>query len=286
MFYLNKIVGAIVNPIAMTLILLVIGMVLGTRGRKRLALGFVGGGVLWLWLWSTPMLYRWIGLGLEREWPVVMAEDAPKADAIVILGGGMGVNTNAYKYAEMWSAADRVWHAARLWKAGKAPIVITSGTGERVATVPLLRDFVVAEAAIVVEDKARNTEENAKFVEEILLGSGGVKSGGLEESNSPTHPPRNSSTNTSPTHPIPHSPTSRPKVLLVTSAWHMRRSVLMFKKYAPNLEIIPSATDYEALVRTGRGFRLEDLMPSADCLMANSYCFKEYIGYWGYRLFR
>ena len=270
MFYLNKIVGAIVNPITMTLILLVIGMILCARGRKRLALGFVGSGVLWLWLWSTPMMYRWVGLGLEREWPVVLAEDAPKADAIVILGGGMAANTNVYKYAEMWSAADRVWYAARLWKAGKAPIVIASGTGEREATVPLLRDFGVAEAAIVVEDKARNTEENAKFVETVLnrvervdrVDGEGVYSRVEREEG------------------------RRPTILLVTSAWHMRRSVLMFKKYAPNLEIVPAATDYEALVRMGKGFRLEDLMPSADCLMANSYCFKEYIGYWGYRLFR
>ena len=258
MYYLNKIVGAIGNPITLTLILLVIGMVLGARGRKRLALGFVGGGVLWLWLWSTPMMYRWIGMGLESEWPVVLAEDAPKADAIALLGGGMGANTNVYKYAEMWGGADRVWHAARLWKAGKAPIVIASGTGEREATVPLLRDFGVAEAAIVVEDKARNTEENAKFVEDIL--------NRIER--------------------VDRVEGRRPRLLLVTSAWHMRRSLLMFKKYAPNLEIIPAATDYEALVRTGKGFRLDDLMPSADCLMANSYCFKEYIGYWGYRLLR
>lgn len=252
MYYLNKIVGCMMNPIAVTLIVIIIGMVLGAKGRKRLALGFVGGGVLWLWLWSTPVLYRWVGLGLEREWPVVLAEDAPKADAIVILGGGMGANTNVYKYAEMWGGADRVWHAARLWKAGKAPFVITSGTGDRESTVPLLKDLGIPESAIIVEDKARNTEENAKFVETVLS-TKNAKSA---------------------------------KILLVTSAWHMRRSVLMFKKYAPNLEIIPAATDYEALVRTGNGFSLKDLIPSPDCLAANAYCFKEYIGYWGYRLLR
>ena len=157
-----------------------------------------------------------------------------------------------YKYAEMWGGADRVWHAARLWKARKAPIVITSGTGEREATVPLLRDLGIPEAEIVVEDKARNTEENAKFVETVLT----TKS------------------------------TKNAKILLVTSARHMRRSVLMFKKYTPNLEIIPAATDYEALVRLGNGFGFDDLIPSADCLSSNSACLKEYVGYWGYRLLR
>jgi uncharacterized SAM-binding protein YcdF (DUF218 family) len=194
------------------------------------------------------MMYRWVGTGLENEWPVVLSEDAQEADAIVILGGGIGANTNVYPYAEMWGGADRVWHAARLWKDGKAPIVITSGTGDRESTVPLLKDLGVPESAIVVEDKARNTEENAKFVEKTV-GEG-------------------------------------KKILVVTSAWHMRRSVLMFEKYAPNLEVIPAATDYEALVRTGDGFKFKDLTPSSDCLNSNAYCLKEYIGYWGYRLFR
>ena len=287
MYYLNKIVGAIVNPIVVALILLIIGIVLCARGRKHLALGFVGGGVLWLWLWSTPMMYRWVGLGLEREWPVVLAEDAPRADAVVILGGGMGVNTNFCNYAEMGGAADRVWHAARLWKVGKAPIVITSGTIERDASVPLLRDFGVPETAIVVEDKARNTEENAKFVEEVLNrgeegnGERGTGNGGRGERVERVEGEGESKLPTA-NYQLP----AKKKILLVTSAWHMRRSVLMFKKYAPNLEIIPAAADYEASVRMCREFSFGELLPAADYLSLNSGCFKEHIGYWGYRLFR
>ena len=197
-------------------------------------------------------MYRWLGCALEDSYPIVNAEDAPMADAIVILGGGMGANTNVYPYAEMWGGADRVWHAARLYKAGKAPIVIPTGSGERESTVPLLIDLGVPASAIFVEDKARNTEENAKFVETVLA----------------------------------TKDTKYATILLVTSAWHMRRSVLMFKKYAPNLKIIPAATDYEALVKTGKGFGWGDLLPSGDCLAANSYCCKEYIGYWGYSFFR
>jgi uncharacterized SAM-binding protein YcdF (DUF218 family) len=200
------------------------------------------------------MMYRWIGGALENEWPVVKAEEAPKADAIVLLGGGMGSNTNVYPYAEMWGGADRVWHAARLYKAGKAPIVIPTGAGEKESSVPLLLDLGVPEGAIRVEPKARNTEENAMFVEKILE-------------------PRNTQN-------------TRKRVLLVTSAWHMRRSVLMYRKYAPSLEIIPAAADYEATVQTGHPFSLKDLWPDATMFYANSYILKEYIGYWGYRLFR
>ena len=66
----------------------------------------------------------------------------------------------------------------------------------------------------------------------------------------------------------------------------MRRSVLMYRRYAPSLEIIPAAADYEATVHTGYSFSVKDLWPDATMFFYNSYVLKEYIGYWGYRLLR
>ena len=266
MYIVNKIVGGCVNPLVIGMMLIAVGGVLLWRGWRKTGFWFLGVSFAWFWLWSTPMMYRWIGASLEREWPVVMAENAPKADAIVLLGGGMGANTNAYPYSEMWNGADRVWHAARLYKAGKAPLVIPTGVGERESTVPLLRDLGVPESAIVVEDEARNTEENARFVEKLLTAH-------LTTDSPPQLPTAN--------HQLPTK-----KILLVTSAWHMRRSVLMYRRYAPSLEIIPAAADYEATVQTGHPFCFKDLWPDANALFANSYILKEYIGYWGYRLLR
>ena len=287
-------------------------------------------------------MYRWIGCALENEWPVVRAEEAPKADAIVLLGGGMGANTNVYPYAEMWNGADRVWHAARLYKAGKAPIVIPSGCGERESAVPLLRDLGVPESAIVVEDAARNTEENARFVERMLKMShaeaqrrgegegdlfghkgqekqeiGRGKNSRVEHVERVEGEGKNSRVEEGGINGrVEHvervegkgmdsrvaavakamaaeervegeeGDVRKQRVLLVTSAWHMRRSVLMYRKYAPNLEIIPAAADYEATVITGRPFAFKDIWPDSNMLFANSYIFKEYLGYWGYRLLR
>ena len=267
MYIINKIVGGCVNPLVIGMMLIAVGGVLLWRGWRKTGFGCLGVSFAWFWFWSTPMMYRWIGGSLEREWPVVMAEDAPRADAIVLLGGGMGANTNAYPYSEMWNGADRVWHAARLYKAGKAPLVIPTGSGERESTVPLLRDLGVPEEAIVVEDEARNTEENARFVERILAtkNTKNAESEGARGRDSAS---------------------VKKKVLLVTSAWHMRRSVLMYRKYAPSLEIIPAAADYEATVQMGHPFCFKDIWPDTNALFANSYIFKEYLGYWGYRLFR
>ena len=254
MYLLNKIVGGCLNPLVIGLAGMVAAGVCVWFGRRRIAVWLGVVAICWLWLWSTPMMYRWIGASLESEWPVVEAKDTPMADAIVLLGGGMGSNTNVYPYAEMWNGADRVWHAARLYKAGKAPLVIPTGCGERESSLPLLLDLGVPEKAIRIEDEARNTEENAKFVERML------------ESRD--------------------TQVARKRVLLVTSAWHMRRSVLMYRKYAPNLEIIPAATDYEATVNTEHPFCFKDLWPDASYLFCNSYVFKEYLGYWGYKLMR
>ena len=252
MYLLNKIVGSLLNPLVVGLVMVVASGLCLWRHWRKAGFGLLIVAVAWLWLWSTPMMYRWMGGALESEWPVVRAEDAPIADAIVLLGGGMGSNTNVYPYAEMWNGADRVWHAARLYKAGKAPVVIPTGAGERESSVPLLRDLGVPESAIRVEPAARNTEENARFVEKILE-------------------PRNTQN-------------TRKRVLLVTSAWHMRRSVLMYRKYAPSLEILPAAADYEATVNTSHPFCFKDIWPDTNALFANSYIFKEYLGYWGYRL--
>ena len=252
------------NPLVMGMAMFVIGGALLWRGRRKTGFGFLGVALAWFWIWSMPVTYHWIGCSLESEWPVVKAEDAPNADAIVLLGGGMGANPSAYPYAEMWTSADRVWHAARLYKAGKAPVVIPTGSGDRESTVPLLRDFGVPESAIVVEGEARNTEENAKFVER-LINCRAERVDRAEEKGNVVR---------------------KRKVLLVTSAWHMRRSVLMYRKYAPSLEIIPAATDYEATVDTTHPFRFKDIWPDAVTLSVNSVMFKELVGYWGYRLLR
>ena len=276
MYVINKIVGGSLNPLVIGMVLIALGCLCAFLKRRRIGIGLSLAAICWLWIWSTPMMYRWIGVALESEWPVVKAEDAPKADAIVLLGGGMGANTNVYPYAEMWGGADRVWHAARLYKAGKAPVVIPTGCGEKESAVPLLCNFGVPDSAIIVEDKARNTEENAKFVERFFSR--------VERVDHVYVDGKLQTTSQLPTTNC-QLPTKK-KVLLVTSAWHMRRSVLMYRKYASGLEIIPAAADYEATVNMGHPFAFKDICPDAEMLFRNSYIFKEHLGYWGYRLFR
>ena len=286
MFYLiNKVVGAVVNPLGLALIALVLGAAWGAWRRSWRVPGWIAlASVVWLWTWGTNAWTRVVGLPLERGWELVKAEDAPVCDAIVLLGGGMSAAPAAYPYADMHSAADRVWHAARLYRAGKAPVVVPTGFGDRESTVPLLRDLGVPQNAIVGEYAARNTEENARFVQQ-LLNAEGAAAGGSRAPGAGAQPNRADAPRTGERCASLDGGAKRRRVLLVTSAWHMKRALLMYRRYAPNLEIVPAPADFDCTVATAR-FELRHLLPTTDDLARNGYMFKELLGYWGYQAFR
>ena len=79
----------------------------------------------------------------------------------------MGIETNTSSYAEMATSADRVWQAARLFKAGKASKIIATGDYAKDTTLPLLKEFGVGEDAVSFLD-ARTTEEEAKGIRELF----------------------------------------------------------------------------------------------------------------------
>lgn len=257
MFVLNKIVWGLANP-TVALVALCLACACCRAGRfARIAKFGLWTGLALLWFWMTALPTRMLGLPLEREWladgRVPAAEAFPQADAIVLLGGGMNGATNVSGYAEMEMSADRVWQAARLWRAGKAPRMFVTGEGNGLTTTGLLADFGVPADALTIVDDARNTEEEAKEVRRLMAG-----------------PARG----------------ARPRVLLVTSAWHARRAKLMFEKYAPELETVPAPADFEVTVMMSRGFRMRELLPNGATMAINEFLFHEWLGYWGYRLLR
>ena len=279
MYYINKIVGFLVSPIGGAIAGGVIAVVCARLGRKRMAKWIGGLTVAWLWLWMTPIMTWVVGVPLEREFlvdgKVPLVESFPEADAIVLLGGSMGAETNLSSYAEMWSGADRVWQAARLYKAGKAQKVIATGNGAVDTTLPLLLDFGVAKADVSFMD-AVNTEEEARSISKMLGRSGGVEELGVEEFGE----------SDSPTHPIKHSSTARPKVLLVTSAWHMKRARLMFVKYAPDIEVACAPADFENTIMAEKTPLFKMLLPDPNVFMLNSVAFHEWVGIVGYTWLR
>ena len=249
MYYLNKTVGFVISPIGIAILAGLVALLCARFKHQRQAkwLGWLT--VAWMWLWMTPIMTWVVGVPLEREFladgRVPMVETFPEADAIILLGGGMGADTNRNSYAEMSAGADRVWQAARLFKAEKAPMIVATGFYPQDTTLPLLKDFGLAEECVSFLD-AKNTEEEAKGIAKM-----GYK-----------------------------------KILLVTSAWHMKRARLMFEKYAPEIEIVCAPADFEQTMMAENLFSPKAILPDVYAFQLNSVALHEWVGIIGYKLFR
>ncbi len=249
MYLLNKIVGFVISPVGLAILAGGVALLCARRNHPRAALWLGWLAVIWLWFWMTPVATLMVGVPLEREFlsdgKVPKVETFPRAEAIVLLGGGMGADTNISSYAEMSASADRVWQAARLFKVGKAEKIVSTGVEARDSTLPLLKDFGIAEDNVFFLE-AKNTEEEAKAVAKF----------GLQ------------------------------RVLLVTSAWHMKRARLMFEKFAPGVEVVCAPTDFEQTVFSPKSFSFKAFLPDANAFIVNSTSFHEWLGIVCYKLFR
>ena len=272
MYYINKIVGFIVSPIGGVIAGLLCSWAFSLLGRKRVAKWVGCLTVAWLWLWMTPVMTWIVGVPLEKEFlvdgKVPMVEMFPKVDAIVLLGGSMGIETNLSQYAEMSAGADRVWQAARLYRAEKATKIIATGNYAVDTTLPLLLDFGIAKDDVSFLD-ARNTEEEAKGIRELISR---VEHADRVDGSRKERKERKDMAGV--------------KILLVTSAWHMKRARLMFKKYAPSVEVVCAPADFENSIVAARPFSFSDFLPDPDVFMENSVALHEWVGIMGYKLFR
>jgi len=250
--FLSKLLPRLVYPLGLTTGLLLVAFFLVWWGRKRLAAAFLLLVLSILWFSSMPVTAAWLAASLERQFLPVPVAQSPAADAIVVLGGGVGVAVPPRLYPDLKSEADRVMHAARLFSAGKAPWVIVSGGSipfmgpkapESNAMRVLLRDWGVPDSAILLDSVSQNTRENALQVQRIL------RQRGLH------------------------------KILLVTSAQHMRRALAVFA--AAGIDAIASPTDYEEVGQAEH--TLLDWLPDASSLDRTTRALKEYLGYAVYR---
>ena len=279
MYCIHKIVGWVMSPMGMLFIGLAAAWAL--RRWRVLSRALVVLALALIWILGCGVTTRLIGLPLEGE---EIGEGELEelvgvgggvgqwgGDAIVLLGGGMGAHMECGR-AEIFSGADRVWTAAKLWKkrvgvgvgvggevgvGGGIPIFCSGGEVEK-STVPLLTDLGVARESIVCLPQPRNTEEEARMIKEKL-------------SHRCPSPTIHSNSNL-----------TRPKVLLVTSAWHMPRAKMLFERVG--FEVTPAPTDYEMHCAAEAPLTFGDFFPGAEALVRNSYAVKEWVARFCYFL--
>ncbi|MFW6028097.1 MAG: YdcF family protein [bacterium] len=251
MLYLDKILVQLAYPLGLSLSLSLLALLLVALHRPRLGMGALAIAVLWTGMWSLPAVSDPLRLSLEGQFANQPVAALPKADAVVVLGGGISSVPPDWPYPDLGRGADRVWHAARLYHAGKAPLVVITGgrlqwLGDRTSEAEAMKDFLddlgVPSGAVLVEDRSASTRENAVFTAE-LLSKRGIDG-----------------------------------VLLVTSALHMRRALATF--HAAGIDAIPAATDFEVMPEPNHVLRW---LPDAATLADSTRALKEFLGLWVYR---
>ncbi|MDD5334886.1 MAG: YdcF family protein [Rhodoferax sp.] len=204
--------------------------------------------LVWLWVWSMPVTSLWLRGTIEDQFPQRPIAAVPQSSALVVLGGAVSPPSGKSSDINLQSAADRVWYSARLFHAGKAPLLILSGGSdperdaysEARAMAIFLQDLGVPPDAMVLEETSRNTRENAALSATLLKARG-----------------------------IHH-------ILLVTSALHMPRALALFT--AQDLQAVPAPTDFEADRLPPPG--LLAWLPDALALDGSGRAMKELVGKW------
>lgn len=238
----NHIISLLVNPYLIAIAGLLLGEMLRFHKHKKTGLAILGGSALWLYVWSINAWVGYLGYCLEMEYPPVEVTQIEKADLICVLGGGMQVKKRNHPFVEMNSGADRVWRGAQLYLAGIAPRVLVSGPGVADSTIPLLEAFGVPREHILVDETPENTEE-----EGFAIRNRGAA-----------------------------------KVVLVTSAWHMKRAKMLLAN--AGVCVIPAACDYEySHTWSDRKLGIYDFVPNAGALASGCVVFKEYFAYFCYK---
>ena len=241
---MDKLAIALIAPLGTALALGALALGLGLAGRRRAAWGLGLLALLWAGVWSMPVASEWVQAQIEAPYPPLAMDQVPQAGALVVLGGAMTPHTARRPYADLSSTADRVWHAARLFHAGKAPLLVLSGGGgDAPSAVPeaeamrlFLHDLGVPDSALLLESHSGNTRQNASLTAALLAQRGVTR------------------------------------VLLVTSAMHMARASAHFE--AAGLAVVPVATDHESLSPPS-GSRY---LPSAKALDDSGRAMKEWVG--------
>jgi uncharacterized SAM-binding protein YcdF (DUF218 family) len=256
--FLSKLLPLLIYPLGLTCLLLVLALVWLRRYPRRASVAIATALGLLL-VSSNPWVSSLVVKSLE--WQTLPTQSLPTADAIVVLGGSIYPATPPRPWVEVSEAGDRVLYGVRLYQAGKAPLIIFSGgritwneggPSEAADMAEIALAMGVPETAILQEGTSLNTYQNAVNVNQIL------------------------------------AQRQLKRVLLVTSAIHMPRSLAIFQKQG--IEAIPATTDYRvsettfAEMRDTREGRILALMPDAEHLYFLTRALKEYVGLVIYRL--
>jgi uncharacterized SAM-binding protein YcdF (DUF218 family) len=225
-FIASKVFWAVMVPGNLLLLLLLAGL-LGVAAGHRRGFRLAGAAAVALALVAVLPIGDWIAAPLEARFPV--PSFPAHIDGIVVLGGAVNAElTKAHGDVALNAAAARVVQAFILARRHPEAKLLLSGgdgsifplPGEREAdtTRRLMIELGIAPERILVEDRSRNTYENALFSRALA------------------------------------EPKPAETWVLVTSALHMPRAVGCFRRLGWN--VLPYPVDFRTVPHPGLDFLL------------------------------
>lgn len=209
-FVLSKLLDVFVDPLWWCLACFAVGLVLTrTERRRRVGLRVIVAGLVVLLLASLPAVSNRLWRSLESDAENTLRPDVTY-DAVVLLGGvssPLGSSPGETGWNESF---ERVLATRALLLSGRAKVAVLSGgalggplktEAENLAEV--LKSLGVPEEQLVIEMKANNTRENAVLTKPVLEALGARQ------------------------------------VVIVTSAFHMRRAVGCFRAVGLEVDTLP-----------------------------------------------
>jgi uncharacterized SAM-binding protein YcdF (DUF218 family) len=244
MIYFHKILPLIVSPLFIILGLIILGLIIGSKKTSFM-------GLIVLVICSLPIFSNRLIAYLEHNYQLKNISEVDTADAIVVLSGMVRtIQTNEVLSYEFGESVDRIFAGIDLFKENKAPSLILTGgkmpwsigkpEGEYLRDVAI--KYGVPRKNILLTENVQNTDQEAKSVKKILT-------------------------------------IDAPKVILVTSAFHMPRAQKVFEEVG--IRIVPFPVDFR---NASSKLTFMHFMPSAKSIWETSFFVKEMIGRTYYNL--
>ncbi|MGL4631153.1 MAG: YdcF family protein [Leadbetterella sp.] len=196
---------------------------------------------------------EWIALAWE--YPTYPLANIPKKTTAVVLTGGLiHKHANRTLGVSLGPSSDRIYQAGRLYLAHKVEKIVISGANfkskpgviqiENVNSRRFLTEMGIPDSCILSDDVSRNTEQNARFSDSVYTKNKLSKD-----------------------------------VVLVTSAFHMKRAKACFEK--KGFVVTPYSSDP---IATHGKIILSDFIPSEEEFRKMKLLLKEILGYMIYTL--
>jgi uncharacterized SAM-binding protein YcdF (DUF218 family) len=249
LFVVKKLITPFLLPPGIFIVLLLAGAIWMLREKNRRGAIFVLTMAILLFLSSLGPLTNRVVAQFEKGLTV---PKHPSGDAIILLGGGVyeSVSDLSGKGSPSNEMMARIVMAVRAERILHVPVIVSGGAvfPGRVQEAHVVRrvliDLGVARERIIIEDKSRDTAENARYAK-VICSERGFK-----------------------------------KPLLVTSALHMPRALEAFSRQ--KMEVTPFPVNLEPVQK--KAYIWADYLPSASHLEETSYLLHEYMGRLFYRL--